>query len=452
MSQPKDKSEPDDQDHRLIANEKHPQRRALYHHIEKNGHFYKVPGPHPSRTSRDQLVKVSFCKNITGYWYKPFSRVRSSARYRRSEHRRSEDHGKLKSQDDTTTRKENHVNLKSQDNSTIRNENPTPPQFRHGTNKLGFFKNIPYVYYPTSSRSESKVSSCTDPDHLVRIQRSISQQLPSPDVFLAGDTHHSGHPHSQSHGYSEGQEDPTIQNEAPDQPQEFHFIEKNGRFYKIPGVKTSVSSQREHKRCSITDPNHLFPFETKSERRSRHRRHRHRHSTASPYVKKHRRRDTPSTSANQPDQFDQAKSVETSGILVPSQASDQIQRVFDRGEETSPFPGHQLPSLHTSLPVRSRQVPVGNDLSGNSYRPSSMSGTNDGATQSEHTDNRNGTRSAYISGDAELDISITCESQSEESHSKQSREQNALEPVHDYVLANEEDYLVGDASDREDTG
>ena len=111
------------------------------------------------------------------------------------------------------------------------------------------------------------------------------------------------------------------------------------------------------------------------------------------------------------------------------------------------LPLFQSPSSRTSLPVRSRQNLQGSNEDGKRHGTGDVSATSDGKTEFNDADNKAETQSASIASDVDLDIRISYEDSSEETQTRNDPCATPLEPLAEYVLANEEDYLADDDSE-----
>ena len=133
----------------------------------------------------------------------------------------------------------------------------------------------------------------------------------------------------------------------------------------------------------------------------------------------------------------------------PSHASSRVQhaRAYDRVQEMRPLPLFQSPSSRTSLPVENRQLSQASNEDGKPHGTHDVSATSDGKSGFNDSDNRAETQSASVPSGVDLDIRISYKDSSEGTQTRDDPYATSSEPLTDYVLANEEDYLARDGSE-----
>ena len=184
-------------------------------------------------------------------------------------------------------------------------------------------------------------------------------------------------------------------------------------------------------------------------RRSRNRRFRHRQSS-----KFARYNDRPrDRNAFYYEIIDQQQPYRPAGPIVRSRRSHargsvELDRASDRVRGMMPLPLFQSPSSRTSGRVENRQLSQRSNEDGRPHGTRNVSATrSDHENRLIHANNRAETYSASVPSDVDLDIKISYADSSEETQNRDDPCATSLEPLTEYVLANEDDHLANDNSE-----
>ena len=224
--------------------------------------------------------------------------------------------------------------------------------------------------------------------------------------------------------------------------------------------KEFAAQLAKERECSIPPPRYMrgshelnmrgVPRD-RAARRSGNRRSRHRHHSRCIHIERYNtlRRGRPALYTERSGLPQAPKPARPTAVPTPSHTSSRVQRDqnYDRVRALTPLPLFQSPSSRSSLPVRSRQLSEGSNEDGKLHGTGDVSATSDGESGFNDADNKAETQSASVPSDVDLDIRISYEDLSEETQTRNDHCATSFEPLTDYVLANEEDYLADDDSE-----
>lgn len=215
------------------------------------------------------------------------------------------------------------------------------------------------------------------------------------------------------------------------------------REYTIPPPRYMRESHEPNMRGLLREP---------AARRSRNRRSRHRQGSKSIHIARY----------NDGSQDRRAFYYEITGQQQPDRPAGptvrprrshargpvELDRASDRVRGMMRLPLFQSPSSRTSGRVGNRQLSQGSNEDGRPHGTRNVSATrSDHENRLIHANNRAETYSASVPSDVDLDITISYADSSEETQNRDDPCVTSLEPLNEYVLANEDDHLANDDSE-----